>query len=81
MIPAQSDEHEVFSFALAGEEEGARGRATKAHLAGIIRPRVANILGLVRERMDQAGVSAYAGDARGTHRWYERARRAGGVRR
>lgn len=61
MIPAQSDEHEAFSYALAGEEEGARGRATKAQLAGIIRPRVANILGLVRERMDQAGVSALAG--------------------
>ena len=62
MIPAQSDEHEVFSFALTGEEEGARGRATKAQLSGIIRPRVANILGLVRERMEQAGVSAYAGE-------------------
>ena len=62
MIPAQSDEHEAFSFALAGEEEGARGRATKAQLADIIRPRVANILKLVRERMDQAGVSASAGE-------------------
>jgi cell division protein FtsA len=62
MIPAQSDEHEVFSFALTGEEEGARGRATKAQLSGVIRPRVANILGLVRERMEQAGVSAYAGE-------------------
>ena len=61
MIPAQSDEHEAFSYALAGEEDGARGRATKAQRADIIRPRVANILGLVRERMDTAGVSAYAG--------------------
>jgi cell division protein FtsA len=52
----------VFSFALTGEEEGARGRATKAQLSGIIRPRVADILGLVRERMEQAGVSAYAGE-------------------
>ena len=29
---------------------------------GIIRPRVANILGLVRERMEQAGVAAFAGE-------------------
>jgi cell division protein FtsA len=46
---------------LAGEEEGARGQATKAQLAGIIRPRVEGILGLVRERLDKAGVMAFAG--------------------
>ena len=62
MIGAQSDEHEAFSYALAGEEDGARGRATKAELAEIIRPRMANILGLVRERMDLAGVTQFAGD-------------------
>ena len=42
-----------------------KGRAvvtTKAELAEIIRPRVANILGLVRERMDLAGVSEFAGE-------------------
>ncbi len=61
VIVARSDEHEAFSYALAGEEEGARGRTTKAQLAEIIRPRVASILGLVRERMDLAGVSAFAG--------------------
>ena len=62
MIVAQSDEHEAFSYALAGEEEGARGQTTKAQLAGIIRPRMANILALVRERLDQSGVTAYAGE-------------------
>jgi cell division protein FtsA len=61
MIGAQSDEHEAFSYALAGEEE-AGGRMTKAELAEIIRPRVANILGLVRERMDLAGVARFAGE-------------------
>ncbi|MFA5900677.1 MAG: cell division protein FtsA [Hyphomicrobium sp.] len=60
-IVAQSDEYESFPFALAGEEEGARGQATKAQLAGIIRPRVAGILGLVRERLDKAGVLAFSG--------------------
>jgi cell division protein FtsA len=62
MVVAQSDEYEAFSYALAGEEEGTRGQATKAQLAGIIRPRVAGILGMVRERMDKAGVSAFAGE-------------------
>ena len=62
MVVAQSDEYEAFSYALAGEEEGARGQATKAQLAGIIRPRVAGILGMVRERLDKAGVTAFAGE-------------------
>ena len=62
MVVAQSDEYETFSFALAGEEDGMRGQATKAQLAGIIRPRVAGILGLVRERLDKAGVAAFAGE-------------------
>jgi cell division protein FtsA len=60
-IVAQSDEHETFPYALAGEEEGARGQATKVQLAGIIRPRVAGILGLVRERLDKANVMDLAG--------------------
>ena len=62
MVLAQSDEFETFSFALAGEEDGARGQATKAQLAGIIRPRVAGILGMVRERLDKARVSSFAGE-------------------
>jgi cell division protein FtsA len=62
MVVAQSDEFETFSYALAGEEEGARGQATKAQLAGIIRPRVAGILGMARERLDKAGVTAFAGE-------------------
>jgi cell division protein FtsA len=60
MIGAQSDEHEAFSYALAGEE--GRGQATRAQLAGIIRPRMTSLLGMVRERLEQAGVSAYAGE-------------------
>ena len=62
LVVAQSDEYETFPYALAGEEEGARGQATKAQLAGVIRPRVAGILGMVRERMEKAGVSAFAGE-------------------
>ncbi len=62
MVVAQSDEFETFSYALAGEEDGARGQATKAQLAGIIRPRVAGILGMARERLDKAGVSSFAGE-------------------
>lgn len=61
LVVAQSDEYEAFSYALAGEEDGARGQATKAQLAGIIRPRVGSILGLVRERLEKAGTMDFAG--------------------
>jgi cell division protein FtsA len=62
MLIAQSDEREEFSYPLAGEDDGAMGRMTKADLAGLIRPRVANMLALARERIEQSGVSAYAGE-------------------
>ncbi|KWT64288.1 Cell division protein FtsA [Hyphomicrobium sulfonivorans] len=62
LVVAQSDEFETFSFPLAGDEDGALGQATKAELAGIIRPRVSNILGLVRERLEKAGVLDFAGE-------------------
>ena len=62
MIVARSDEHDVFSYAFANQEDGATGRSTKAQLAGIIRPRVANILELVRERMDLAGLGAFSSE-------------------
>ena len=62
LLSAQSDEHESFSYALSGEEEGATYQTNKARLAEIIRPRVAHILGLVRERLAQNAASIYAGD-------------------
>jgi cell division protein FtsA len=62
LISAQSDEHEAFSYPLLGDEEGATHQATKAMLTAIIRPRVAQILSLVQERLAQNGGRAYAGD-------------------
>ena len=62
LVSAQSDEHETFSYPLIGDEDGAAYQTTKARLGDIIRPRVAQILSLVRERLAQNGASAYAGD-------------------
>lgn len=62
MVTAQSDEHEAFTYPLAGEEDGATYQTTKARLTDIIRPRVAQILGLARERLAENGASAYAGE-------------------
>jgi cell division protein FtsA len=62
LVTAQSDEYESISYPLAGDEDGATYQTTKARLTDIIRPRVAQILGLVRERLAQNGASAHAGD-------------------
>lgn len=63
LITAQSDEHETFSYPVAGEEDGATYEATRARLTEIIRPRFAQIFALVRERLGENPASAYAGDA------------------
>jgi cell division protein FtsA len=62
LVVAQSDAYQTFAYAPAGEEEGVRAQATKAQLAGIIQPRVAGILSLVRERLEKAGMNALAGE-------------------
>jgi cell division protein FtsA len=62
LLPAQSDEHESFSYPLAGEEDDANYETSKARLTDIIRPRVQQIMGLVRERLALNAASRYAGD-------------------
>ncbi len=62
LISAQSDEHETFSYPLAGEEDGAAYQTTKARLTEIIRPRFAQIFALLRERLAENAASTYAGE-------------------
>lgn len=62
LLNAQSDEHESFSYPIAGEEDDGSYETTKARLADIIRPRVHQILGLVRERLALNAASRYVGD-------------------
>lgn len=62
LVTAQSDEHELVPYPLAGDEDDATNETTKARLTGIIRPRMAQILSLVRERLAANGAAAYAGE-------------------
>jgi cell division protein FtsA len=62
LVAAPSDEHEVFSYPLAGEGEGAVHQTTKARLADILRPRVDGLIGLVDERLGRNGMSSFTGD-------------------
>lgn len=60
MVAASSDEHEAFSYPLAGEDEGASNRATRAQLREVIRPRVASLLALIAERLERGGIRSEA---------------------
>lgn len=62
LASAQSDDHETFSYPLVGEDDTAAYQITKAQLTAIIRPRVAQILKLVRERLADNPASAFAGE-------------------
>jgi cell division protein FtsA len=62
LLNAQSDEHESFSYPIAGEEDDASYETTKARLTDIVRPRVQQLMGLVRERLALNAASRYAGD-------------------
>lgn len=62
LVGAQSDEHDVISYPLAGEEEGAMHATTKAQLGEVVRPRVAGLLDLVAERLSRSGIGALVGE-------------------
>jgi cell division protein FtsA len=62
LVGAQSDEHEVISYPVAGREDGEPAHTTKAYVSGVVRQRFQSLLGLVTERLEQGGVGAIAGD-------------------
>ncbi len=59
---AQSDEHEQFSFPVAGDEEGLHYQTTKARLAQIVRPRVDHLAGLIEDRLARSQMQGFAGN-------------------
>ena len=61
LLMAQSDEQEVFSYSLTGEEEGMTQQATKAQLAQIIRPRFVSLMTLIEERLEASNLGPVAG--------------------
>jgi cell division protein FtsA len=56
VLNAQSDQHDVFTYALTGGGEGLEQRSTKADLARIIQSRMAHLLHLVRDQLAGAGL-------------------------
>lgn len=59
---AASDQHEVISYALAGEAEPTSQQTTKAALGSVVKRRIEGLLELVRERLDGCGVGHCAGE-------------------
>ena len=62
LVGAPSDAHEVISYPLASEEEGAVHSTSKARLGEILRPRVAGLLDVVAERLSRSELASLAGD-------------------
>lgn len=56
VLIAQSDQHDVFTYAAIGDGEAHEQRSTKADLARIIQARMAHLLHLVREQFASAGL-------------------------
>lgn len=61
VVCAPSDEHDVFTYPIAGDEEGVMYHMTKAELAEVIRPRVMAIVHQIRQRLAECEMTAYAG--------------------
>ncbi len=59
---AASDEREMVDFPIVGENDAPQSnKVTKAHVAQLVQPRIEEILELVRERLDAAGLADMAG--------------------
>lgn len=59
---AASDEREIVSFPTVGESDAPQlNKATKAQVAELVQPRIDEILQIVRERLESAGVDDIAG--------------------
>jgi len=60
-LTSASDESETIAVVQAGEDFERPAHLPKAQLISIIKPRVEEILELVRDRLKQAGLPAHAG--------------------
>lgn len=60
LIKATSNEGEVFSYPVAGEDEGVLHQASKALVREIVKPRIEGLIALVVERLLEAGISDLA---------------------
>ena len=57
---AAADDREMVAYTLAGEQEPALYQTTKAHIHGIIRSRISDLLAQVVERIERSGVAHLA---------------------
>ncbi len=58
VVNAQSDVCDTFSYALAGDQDGATQQANRADLASIIRPRLSLVLEGLNERLNGVGLTS-----------------------
>ncbi len=57
LVAAKSDVHEIFSYPLAGEDDGVLNQMSRAQLSAIVLPRMTSLIEHVSERLVRAGLS------------------------
>ena len=60
LVGAASDAHELIAYAPAGTDGSSLEQTTRAELRRIVAPRVEEMLGLVRDRLERSGCAAIA---------------------
>lgn len=55
LLGSHSDEHDLVSYPVAGVDRGELSHTSRARLRQIVKPRVEEILGLVRDRLTRSG--------------------------
>ena len=62
VLPSPADDRDILEVSIMGEtEETSRNQVSRSMLVGIIRPRVEEILEMVRDRLEASGMSSAAG--------------------
>jgi len=60
LVHAASNESEIFTYPLAGKDEGTDHQVSKAFVRGVIKPRIDGLIDIVAERLDDAGLGGHA---------------------
>ncbi len=62
LVHASSDAHESISYPVVGEDEVSLWHTSKEEIGALVRARVANMLEVMRDRLEESGFGPYAGE-------------------
>ncbi|MEZ5815996.1 MAG: cell division protein FtsA [Hyphomicrobiaceae bacterium] len=59
LVKAASNDSEIFSYPVAGDDEGSTHQASKALVRQVVTPRIEGLIDLVTERLREAGIAGH----------------------